>query len=107
MTSIVRGNTIRLAFTFTDGEGDPYTPSGAFVELDFPGPGTTRQQESIDLEDGGDGSWIADWDSSAAARAGKVNYTVYSNSPNPKIAQDGFFSLTANAANTVAIPVPA
>lgn len=102
MTQYVRGQSIRFTVSFTDVDDQPYTPDAASITIKYPATGSRQAATTIELEaDGSD--WVATWDSGQAARSGTVYWTVYASSPDPKIADDGSFTLAANSSNLVAI----
>lgn len=98
MADYIRGQTVHFAVTFHDVDDLPFTPDAPKLTIDFPGTTGGRQHTTINLVPDA-GSWVADWDSGAASRSGTVYWTVFSGSPTPKIADDGRFTLGANASN--------
>lgn len=104
MTDFVRGTTIHFAAKFKDANGVAFTPSAPVIVITYPTNVSFRPQSTSPIaltEDGG--AWVADWDSKVAARAGTCTFTVYSSTPNPKVAVDGMFRLLANDSNLVAV----
>lgn len=92
---IVRGNTVEFSATFYDASGAVFTPATAvtYVTYDVAGVATT---DTVTLTASGD-VWTGTWDSSVAD-AGTVYWHTQS-SGSPSGADDGSFTLSANAAN--------
>lgn len=102
MTSYVRGNTVHFAATFLDVNGDPFIPTAPVIVISYPSTAGREETVSIALALSA-GVWVADWDSYVASRESRIYWTVYSGSPDPKIAADGNFTLAANKSNLVAV----
>lgn len=98
MADYIRGQTIHFSVSFLDATNLPFTPDAPKITIDFPAAIGRRQNVTINLALSGE-MWVANWDSGAAARAGTIYWTIYSGSPTPKIADDGHFTLGANASN--------
>lgn len=98
VTKYARGSTIHFAATFTDANGDAYTPSSPKLIVSYPVAARQRTTKTINLSGGGS-QWSADWNSGDARWPGHVQWTIYSSSPDPKIAKNGWFELDVNDAN--------
>lgn len=94
MQIIVRGNEVLFTSTPVDEDGNPVTPGGISLNVDYV---TTTGRGSTVLSMAQSGaSWTTTWDSSGA-QAGIVYWSVRSSLPSA--ADEGSFELDANPAN--------
>ena len=96
---LTRNNTINLAFTFLDANGDVAFADMAQVQLTYPGR-YQFETETLDLTQDGD-QWKTTWDSTKS-RAGWVQFhaDARTTGDDPTVfAEDGRFKLTANMSN--------
>lgn len=92
---IFRGTLVAFATTFVDANNSPVFPASARMFLTYPRASAENLKVELPVTNDA-GTFRAEWDSSVSA-AGIVYWSVRSD--NPDIAQDGSFTLSANAAN--------
>lgn len=95
--TIIRGNLARFSAIFYDATGAVASPSSAAVIVNYLNEAGARvDSDPIEMSQQTDGSFYAEWDSSAAQPA-RVYWSAKAVSPAG--AQDGLFDLEANPAN--------
>lgn len=97
MTTIVRGNIIDFATTFTGADSEVLTPASATLTVNFRSANGDRVDEDIEMDADSAGEvWTATWDS-AVAKPGAVYWSAQAS--DPEAAVDGDFEISANPAN--------
>src|SRR5512146_1122345 len=94
-STTIRGNTVVFTANFYDQNGQIITPVAAQVRVAYAVRGVSTIA-TLSMTNSG-GTWTADWDSSVAD-AGNVDWHTQSTG-SPSAADDGSFTLSANAAN--------
>ena len=97
MQIFVRGNQIDFSTTFAADAAPGVQPTSASLSLAYNLAGTVTKV-SLALTLNGDGTWSTSWDSSTAD-GGRVDWSVVSHGI-VVAADEGFFILAANNANT-------
>lgn len=92
---VIRGNTVVFTATFYDQDGVIISPPGANVRVTY-NVATVQTTEVVPMVGVAD-VWTADWDS-RIADSGAVYWHTESEGT-PSAADDGSFTLSANAAN--------
>jgi hypothetical protein len=103
VTCLNRGATVAFQSNFYDYNNNLVQPASAFVNVDYPNPDGSRSEIDIPMTPGSSVPlvpWLALWDTRGAG-PGTVYYSVHTGSPSPVAVGDGFFEMTANAANLV------
>lgn len=94
---VIRKNLVTIRATFTPIAGQVGTPSAARVDLVYLDLSGAEGRASIDMAQQTDGSWTAEWDSSAASN-GEVEWAAYCWG-GLQAADQGRFVVKANRAN--------
>jgi hypothetical protein len=94
-TIVVRGTKITFRTSFFDVDGVITNPVSASIHIRYPQGKTTVAASPITMSQAGN-VWTGEWESSVSA-SGKVSWSV--RSALPRIAEDGYITLTANPAN--------
>jgi hypothetical protein len=94
-TQIFRGTAVLFSTSFVDANSAAVIPASAQFFLTYPSPAGPKVEVELPLANNA-GTFSTQWDSAVSA-PGVIEWSVRSD--NPAIAQDGSFSLAANAAN--------
>jgi hypothetical protein len=100
-----RGATAFFSTTFYDINGNITQPPGATLSILYQNETFNPTTALIPMmgPTGSQTAWTAQWDSSLAG-PGTVQWSVSTTGGPPRSVQDGFFVLTANAANLASAP---
>jgi hypothetical protein len=98
MTTIVRGATVIFSATFTDANGNPFTPASVDLYVNYVNANRSRQSVVTPMTNGA-GTWTASWESAVAPAGGVVYYSIRTTGSPQIVAKDGQFTLAANPAN--------